>query len=525
MPAEPTSSDNKGINQDPISYASGLGDHLKPYFEYSLTEQSADQVEIDCLVVAVSSSEELSKSVLDLDARLNGLLKGLLERGSISGQANTSLLIPLNDQISSNAVLVLGVGDNPAISAQRFRSLVEKAYEQLHAYGMKNVGLYLTELNVSGCDTYWKVRQQIQVFEEKAYQFRPVKKPVIKSIKIAASVAHEDAVVHGKAFGIAINATRRLGDTPPNICSPDFLATQAELLEKQDSSLQVEVLNEEDMSKLGMNTMLSVGRGSEEPSRLIVMNYQGITDNNKDARAPTVLIGKGVTFDTGGTALKDRSGMRLMKYDMCGAATVIGIMSVVSMLRLPINLIGICACAENMPSGKASRPSDVVRSMSGKTVEIINPDAEGRLLLCDALTYAERFSPGLVVDVATLTGASIVALGNHYSAMFTHDDGLSDDLTKAGETALDKVWRLPLSQEDLSQLDSDYADIANMGNGTAGCVVAALFLSQFSQSYPWVHLDVSGSAKNYGDKPSASGRPVSLLLQFLLSRAKSTLVN
>jgi leucyl aminopeptidase len=306
--------------------------------------------------------------------------------------------------------------------------------------------------------------------------------------------------------------TRELGDMPPNICTPSYLAETAQSLAK-NYGLECEILDEDGMEGLGMNSLLSVGKGSSEPSKLISLSYKNAGDDQ-----PIVLVGKGVTFDSGGISLKAGAGMDEMKYDMCGAASVLGTMRAVAEMELPINLTVVVPTVENMPAHNASKPGDVVKSMSGQTIEILNTDAEGRLILCDALTYCEKFNPSVVIDVATLTGAVIIALGKHHSGVMSNDQALADDLKEAGNTALDTVWQLPLDDEYDELLKSNFADMANIGGREAGTVTAACFLSRFTKDYRWAHLDIAGTAWDSGLKKGATGRPVPLLTQYVINQ-------
>jgi leucyl aminopeptidase len=330
--------------------------------------------------------------------------------------------------------------------------------------------------------------------------------------------ACERACREALAIAAGMALTRDLGNLPPNLCHPSFLADEARALAKAHKNLKVEVLDEKKLRELGMGSFLAVAQGSEQPPRLIVLNYQGADKADK----PYVLVGKGITFDTGGISLKPGLNMDEMKYDMCGAASVFGVFQAVLQLQLPINLVGLLACAENMPSGRATRPGDIVTSMSGQTIEILNTDAEGRLVLCDALTYAERFKPQSVIDIATLTGACIVALGSNVSGLMGNNDTLIRQLLKAGESADDRAWQLPLFDEYQEQLDSPFADIANIGGPKAGTITAGCFLSRFAKQYHWAHLDIAGTAWISGGKDKGgTGRPVPLLTQYLLDRCKA----
>lgn len=492
-------------------------------YRFALTADRVDSVDTDCIVAIVYENAELSPAAEELDALTGGMIRELYRRGTVSGLVGSVLFVPLADGAAAvKAMALVGAGGSGSVNAEQFRMMVSAAHRRLVETGVRNAVSYLAQVDVAGRNERWKVRQQVVVFEDEGYRFRTCLHPEfvdsLRNLTIASLDLDVSPLVEANAMATAIRTARLLGDMPPNICSPEFLGDFATRVAESQASMSVNVLDEQDMLRLGMGALLSVGNASDMESRLIVLTHHGADSSER----PVVLIGKGVTFDTGGTALKTRSAMRLMKYDMCGAAVVMGVLRAVAMLDLPINVVGIAACAENMPGGKATRPGDTVTSMSGKTVEILNPDAEGRLLLCDALTYAERFDPESVVDVATLTGASLTALGRHFSAMLTEDDDLSAELIQAGDMVMDRCWRLPLSRADLEQLDTDFADIANMGDGTAGCVVAALFLSQFSQAFRWAHLDVSNTAKIHGDAVGATGRPAALLLQFLLNRVNKT---
>ena len=311
-----------------------------------------------------------------------------------------------------------------------------------------------------------------------------------------------------------MSLARDLGNLPPNVCTPDYLARKAVELGRRNR-LRVKVLAENDMAKLGMGALLSVTLGSRQPAKFICMEYRGGPTRQK----PVVLVGKGVTFDTGGISIKPSSEMDEMKYDMCGAASVFGTLYAVSRMKLPLNVVGLIPATENMPDGQASRPGDVVTSMSGQTIEILNTDAEGRLILCDALTYAERYEPAAVIDIATLTGACIIALGKVATGLFSPDDKLAGELIDAGQTAWDRVWRLPVWDDYQEQLRSNFADVANIGGRPAGSVTAACFLARFAKDYRWAHLDIAGTAWKSGKEKGSTGRPVPLLSQFLMTRA------
>ncbi|BBI59503.1 hypothetical protein HSBAA_08090 [Vreelandella sulfidaeris] len=354
-------------------------------------------------------------------------------------------------------------------------------------------------------------------------QFKSSPAPAFSLTKLTLFISDTDAVAQvkqgalvGNAIGQGINYTRTLGNLPANICTPRYLAEQAEQLGRDSKgALEVDILDEEALEALGAGSLLSVGRGSKEPTRLIVMKYQGADSADE---APHVLIGKGITFDTGGISLKPGEGMDEMKFDMCGAASVFGTVKAVLSIKPKLNLVFIVAAAENMPDGHATKPGDIIKTLKGLTVEVLNTDAEGRLVLCDALTYAERFTPASVVDIATLTGAVIVGLGHHATGLLSNDDDLALDLLDAGEGAWDRAWHLPLWDEYQEQLDSNFADLANIGGRPAGTITAACFLSRFADHFPWAHLDIAGTAWHSGKQKGATGRPVGLLTQYLLDR-------
>ena len=318
---------------------------------------------------------------------------------------------------------------------------------------------------------------------------------------------------------MGVKLARDLANRPSNICTPSHLAMQAQQLAKIYKNLKVNIISEANIKKLGMNSLLSVSAGSAEPPKLIILKYRGVKKDKK----PIVLVGKGVTFDTGGISIKPAQSMDEMKYDMCGAATVLGTLSAVSEMKLPVNVVGVMPATENMPSGTATKPGDIFTSLSGQTIEVLNTDAEGRLILCDALTYSERFNPDVVIDIATLTGACVIALGKHATGLLSNHNPLANDLLSAGEYSGDRVWQLPLWEEYQSQLESPFADIANIGGSEASTITAACFLSRFTKKYRWAHLDIAGTAWISGSKKGATGRPVRLLVQYILNKCTSQL--
>jgi leucyl aminopeptidase len=400
-------------------------------------------------------------------------------------------------------------------------------YAVLKGLGGNDAVLALGDLAVKNRDSYGKTRLTVESLADSGYQFDRFKSQkadaiALKKVTLLSTKATQAEVERGAKHAQAIAAgmafTKDLGNLPPNLCHPSFLAEEAKTLAKEHKNLKVEILDEKKLKELGAGAFLAVSQGSEQPPRMIVLNYQG----GKKTEKPFALVGKGVTFDTGGISIKPAAGMDEMKYDMCGAASVFGTLRAVLELQLPINLVCLLACAENMPSGRATRPGDIVTSMSGQTVEILNTDAEGRLVLCDTLTYAERFKPQAVIDIATLTGACIVALGANTSGLMGNDDTLVQQLLAAGQSADDRAWQLPLFDEYQEQLDSPFADIANIGGPKAGTITAGCFLSRFTKNYHWAHLDIAGTAWVSGGKDKgATGRPVPLLTQYLLDRSEA----
>lgn len=479
-----------------------------------------------CLVLPVFASNATSRY---LDTALNTLISHIKARGDITGKPGESLLIPHQNAATAERILLLGAGDQGTLNRLQYQTVLDTLAKQLNTLPIQDACLLLDELCVEDRNEAWMAQQVARRIVASGYrfeQFKTEKKPLrLKSITWHHSDTSQHktldrALKQGAAIGNGMALTRQLGNLPGNVCTPTYLARQAHTLAKQHASLKVQVLEEKHMRALKMGALLSVSAGSRQPAKMVVLDYQGnkSTVRNKRGTSPIVLVGKGITFDTGGICLKPGAGMEEMKFDMCGAATVLGVMQAVAALQLPLHVIGILACAENMPSGDATRPGDIVTSMSGKTIEVINTDAEGRLVLCDALTYAERYAPAAVIDVATLTGACVIALGTHATGLYSNRDTLAEQLLQAGQTAEDKAWQLPLWEEYQQQLKSPYADVANVGGRNAGSVTAACFLARFTEKYPWAHLDIAGTAWNSTGNKGATGRPVPLLMQYLLDR-------
>ncbi|WP_394182713.1 leucyl aminopeptidase [Marinomonas posidonica] len=475
-------------------------------------------VEADLLVVFVPSEGDLPESTAWVDENAAGHISQLRETGVFKGGVAQTLLLPSLSQDFAQAVLLVGVGKGDALSDMQSRKVVAAVAAQIKGLPFANVAVANQGLVMKDRSESEIIALVAQWLNEGFYSFIGFKQDdAEKATKVETLLlqgSDESALAIGKATASGSAFARQLGNLPGNVCTPSYLASKAQQL-AEDFSIDVELLDETKMDELGMHCMLSVGRGSDQPSYLIVMHYRG----GEEGDAPHVLLGKGITFDTGGISLKPGSKMDEMKYDMCGAASVFGTMKAICELKPKMNFTAVIAAAENMPSGHATKPGDIVKTMSGKTVEILNTDAEGRLVLCDALSYIERFEPKSVVDIATLTGACVVALGSVNSGMYANNEALAAELKTAGKVSADKLWQMPLDEEYQQQLDSNFADIANIGGPEAGSVTAACFLSRFTESYPWAHLDIAGTAWSGGANKGASGRPVALLTRYLLSKA------
>ena len=479
------------------------------------------------LVIPVGEGRKLGEIGKAVDAASAGAISALLKRGDLAGKLGQTLLAHNLAGLKAERILLVGSGKDSELSDRQLRKLLTATHAVLKTLGGSDATLALQDLQVKGRDAYGKARLMVETLADGGYQFDRFKSQkadasALKKLTLLSDKADQADVERATRQALAIAAgmalTRDLGNLPPNLCHPSYLAEEAKALGKAYKNLKVEVLDEKKLKELGMGAFLAVAQGSDQPPRLIVLNYQG----GKKTEKPYALVGKGITFDTGGISIKPSSGMDEMKYDMCGAASVFGTLKAVLELQLPINLVCLLACAENMPSGGATRPGDIVSTMSGQTVEILNTDAEGRLVLCDTLTYAERFKPQAVIDIATLTGACIVALGSNVSGLMGNNEELVQQILAAGLTADDRAWQLPLYDEYQEQLDSPFADIANIGGPKAGTITAGCFLSRFAKAYNWAHLDIAGTAWISGGKEKgATGRPVPMLTQYLLDRSNA----
>ena len=479
----------------------------------------------NCLVVPMLKHNRLTSIAAQINEASDGLLHQLAKKSGFKGEAGSTTVFYNLPGIKALRVMLVGVGNKNEISGKTTREVIEAVMKRLQQENCTNAMITLPFEETAAEMHYSLIRETALYAENAVYRFdecksQPSKENLVdKIILITAGIDNhyaEKAVAHGKAIADGMKLARDLSNLPGNICTPTYLAGKAQKLARKYTKFSSKILNEKEMQKLKMGALLSVSRGSRQAAKLIIMEYKG---GNKDQQ-PVVLVGKGLTFDAGGISLKPPAKMDEMKYDMCGSASVFGALQACAELKLPLNVIGIIPSSENMPDGDANKPGDIVTSMAGLTIEVLNTDAEGRLILCDALTYAERYNPAVVIDIATLTGACIVALGHHTSGLMANKQKLADELLEAGLQANDRAWQLPLGDEYQKQLKSNFADIANIGGPAAGSITAGCFLSRFTEDYAWAHLDIAGTAWQSGDNKGATGRPVPLLVNYLLNKAK-----
>lgn len=492
----------------------------------TVTNTEATKVKTACLVLLIGNQRQLGGQAAKVDQACGGIISEVLKQGDLPEKPGSTLTLHHLPQINASRVLLISAGDE-AITASRFDKIAAAQASALTAMNIKDATSCLLEAEVSDQVSSDNAQTISRAMVVSMYRFELHKSTKSKPLTIKKLSLYSENKKDNKAFAIGVSrgiavanglqTARDLGNMAANVCTPTYLADYARKLKKSHPSLKVAVLGEAQMSKLKMGALLSVSAGSEEEAKLICMEHRG----GKNSDKPVVLVGKGITFDTGGISIKPSAGMDEMKFDMCGAASVFGVMRAVAELELPVNVIGVVAAAENMPGGKATKPGDIVTSMSGQTVEVLNTDAEGRLVLCDALTYINKYKPDVVIDIATLTGAVIIALGHHTTGMMSNDDDLASELFEAGLQADDKCWRLPIWEEYQRQLTSNFADIPNIGGRPAGSITAGCFLSRFTKEYRWAHLDIAGVAWKQGAAKGATGRPVPMLMEFLLNRSAS----
>ena len=495
--------------------------------EFSIKNDNPVKQQNDCVIIGVYEDKKLSDAAQLVDTASNGYLSTILKRGDLDAKAGSTLMLHNVPGTASERVMLVGLGKEDELTDKLYCKSVRASIKALEQGGASKAVTFLAELPVKLLPTKHKVALLVEVSLDATYKFDAIKKKKEETkkglVELTVSVPARDVkeakagLADGLALASGVSFAKDLGNLPPNVCTPSYLAEQAQLLGKKHD-FKVKVLERDELKKLGMGSFLGVTQGSEEPPKFIIMQHL----KGKKDQKPVVLVGKGITFDTGGISLKPGAEMDEMKYDMCGAASVLGTFKTIAEMDLPLNVVGIIPTCENMPDGRATRPGDVLTSMSGLTIEVLNTDAEGRLILCDALTYAERFEPSAVVDIATLTGACVIALGHHASGLFSNNDDLAKELLQAGETSLDRAWHMPMWDDYQPLLDSNFADIANIGGRAGGSITAACFLSRFTKKYDWAHLDIAGTAWKSGKEKGGTGRPVPLLTAFLVNRANST---
>jgi leucyl aminopeptidase len=493
--------------------------------EFTIKSGSPEKQRSACVVVGVFDNRKLSLSAELIDRASNGYVSEIIRRGDMEGKLGATLLLHNVRGTLADRVLLVGLGKERDFRDKEFRAAVRAAVKLLNETGSYEAVVYLTEEKVKRREVGWRVEHAVVVAMEAVYRFeemksqptevrRPLRKLTLSVPQRSDLAAGEKAAARGLAIAHGMELARDLGNLPANVCTPTYLGERAHALAREFPDLKVQVLERAEIESLGMGSFLSVTSGSDQPPRFIVMEYM----NSPRKARPFVLVGKGVTFDTGGISLKPAPDMDHMKFDMCGAASVFGTLRAMLELKPPLSIVGLVPACENLPSGRATKPGDIVKSMSGQTIEILNTDAEGRLILADALTYAERYEPEAVVDVATLTGAMVIALGHVACGVFSNNDTLQRALIAAGDEAYDRGWPLPLWDDYQEGLASNFADFANIAGRAGGSITAACFLSKFARKYDWAHLDIAGIAYREGKEKGATGRPVPLLANWLLAQ-------
>jgi leucyl aminopeptidase len=482
----------------------------------------------DCAVVGVYENGDLGVAARQIDKQLDGIIMRLHRSGDFAAKLGDTIMLPLPQGLVAGRLLLIGLGSRAAFARKQYRKALQSSAQALAKTGSRQAALYLAMEPVAELDMLYRARFIAEVFCSHEYKIpdlktaaKPKARPLASILVATADAKGAKAAAAGLRIGAALGSglklARDLANLPPNVCTPIYMGERAKELAKEFRSIKTKVLDKPAIKAQKMGAFLAVSQGSDEPPRLIVCEYQGGTKS----ALPICLVGKGITFDSGGISLKDPPAMDEMKFDMSGGAAVLGTLRAVAELKLPINVVAIVAASENMPSGSAVKPADIVTTMSGQTVEILNTDAEGRLVLCDAITFSRRYKPAAVIDVATLTGACIIALGTHTSGLMSNTPALAAELESAGIRAEDRAWRMPIGDEYSDLLKSNFADIANVGGREGGACTAASFLSKFAKDLKWAHLDVAGTAWLGGSQKGSTGRPVPLLLDFLINRAKA----
>ncbi|SPY32325.1 leucyl aminopeptidase [Pasteurella canis] len=475
------------------------------------------------IIVSIFEEGKLSSAARKIDEISQGYLSKLIESGEITGKIGEVLVLRHVPNYTAERVFVVSAGKKGEINEKQFKQIIQNTIQAVKSTKAQQVISYLSDVEIKDRDLYWNIRFSVEAIESNFYQFEQFKSKKndqqITLTELIFSVESEmaqQAIQHAQAVALGVKFAKDIANCPPNICNPVYLAEQAKELATRSDLIKTTVLGEKEMAELSMNAYLAVSQGSVNEAQLSIIEYR---NHPNPSAKPIVLVGKGLTFDAGGISLKPAEAMDEMKYDMGGAAAVYGVMNAIAELKLPLNVIGVLAGCENLPDGQAYRPGDILTTMKGLTVEVLNTDAEGRLVLCDTLTYVERFEPELVIDIATLTGACVVALGAHNSGLISTDDELAQALAQAAAETTDKAWRLPLGEEYQEQLKSNFADLANIGGRWGGAITAGAFLSNFADKYPWAHLDIAGTAWLQGANKGATGRPVPLLVQFLINQS------
>ncbi|WP_392564104.1 leucyl aminopeptidase [Orbus wheelerorum] len=492
---------------------------------FEIKNNAVFKQKVDCLILPVYQDKTQLDTLQEFEQLTHNLVSGLIKKGDFHGKLGETLVLYNVPNITASKVLLIGIGDKKSNIVDSANKISQSVASQLTALNSKQIAVAMP--NLTKTEVYSFVRRFIEGIIYNCYhfdQYQSTKADKIKTEKIVLSITDKTLVeqaklglTHGSAIAKGVAATRTIANQPSNVCNAQYLADSAKQLTEQFSNLKASYYDEKALAKLGMNAYLAVGQGSQNESIMTVIEYHGAKDKKAQ---PIVFVGKGLTFDSGGISIKPSAGMDEMKYDMCGAATVYGVMQTIAELNLPVNVIGVMAGCENMPGTGAYRPGDILTTLSGQTVEVINTDAEGRLVLCDVLTFVERFKPACVIDIATLTGACIVALGHHYTGIMGNDNKLVEQLVTASNQSNDKAWQLPLDDDFQQQIKSTCADIVNSAGRDGGTITAACFLSRFTKNYHWAHLDIAGTAWVSGAKKGATGRPVSLLVEYLLQQAR-----